>query len=282
MEVVFVTGASRGYGRALSVEYARAASSPTTLVLFSRGVPGLEATRGLVLAAAPAHVAVHLVPCDLSDLDSLAGVWASALAALPAQWSRAVLLNNAGGSGRVGQLRGTPLDTGGIAAMRAALDLDLLSPWVLSTLFLQAVAARCAPLAAAAAGPAAPSVLVNISSLAALQPFACLGAYSVTRAARDMLARVVGEEEAPGVLTLSYAPGPMDSELQQEILGSPGCHASYKEFFADMAQKKTWVDMGTSAALCVRLINRPGAFASGAHVDFYDAQKAEQGGAEAQ
>ena len=177
----------------------------------------------------------------------------------------------------MGQLRGTPLDAGGIAAMRSALDLDLLSPWVLSTLFLQAVAARCAPLAAASA---APSVLVNISSLAALQPFACLGPYSVTRAARDMLARVVGEEEAPGVLTLSYAPGPMDSELQQEILGSPGCSASYRDFFADMAQKKTWVDMGTSAALCVRLVTRPGAFASGAHVDFYDAQKAEQVGAE--
>ena len=72
----------------------------------------------------------------------------------------------------------------------------------------------------------------------------------------------------------------LDSELQQEILGSPGCSASYRDFFADMAQKKTWVDMGTSAALCVRLVTRPGAFASGAHVDFYDAQKAEQAGAE--
>jgi short-subunit dehydrogenase len=47
---VFVTGASKGYGRALAVEMARAVkASPLALVLMARGEAGLSATQALVL-----------------------------------------------------------------------------------------------------------------------------------------------------------------------------------------------------------------------------------------
>ena len=272
MEIVIVTGASRGYGRALSLEFARSATAPTTLVLLARSAAGLAATRAAVLAAAPG-VLVLTAPLDLSDLAGLPAAWAGLLEQLPAAWSRAYLLHNAGGAGRVGSVRSQPLDAAGVAALRATMDLDLLSPWLLTTLFLQAVEARAAPspeAGAAAASAAARSVIVTVSSLAAVAPFATLAPYSVTRAARDMLARVVGVEEGSrSVATLNWAPGPMDSELQREIRGAPACDAGIRDFFTDMAAKGTFVDMATSAALCTKLV-RTGAFESGAHLDFYD------------
>jgi sepiapterin reductase len=268
MEVVFITGASRGYGRALALAFARSAPGPTTLVLLARGAEGLAATRAAVLAAVPAAT-VLLAPCDLADLPGLPGHWAAIMAQLPPTWARALLLSNAGSAGRVGAVRAQPTDAAGLAALRATMDLDVLSPWVLSSLFLQAVAARVP-----ASGSGSGSAMVNVSSLAAVSPFATLAPYSVTRAARDMLARVVGaeEEKALGVATLNWAPGPMDSELQRDIRGAPACDAGIRSFFEDMAAKGTWVDMDVSAALCAKLV-RTGAFESGAHLDFYDASK---------
>jgi sepiapterin reductase len=271
MEVVFITGASRGYGRALALAFAKSAPGPTTLVLMARGAAGLEATRAAIAAAAPA-AAVVLAPGDLADLPARPALWAAALAQLPAAWSRGLLLHNAGSAGRVGPLRAQPTDAAGVAALRATLDLDVLSPYLLSTLFLQAVAARVA-----GGGAGSGSALVNVSSLAAVSPFATLAPYSVTRAARDMLARVAGAEEAggSGVTTLNYAPGPMDSELQREIRGAPACDAGIAGFFNDMAAKGTWVDMEASAGLCAKLV-RTRAYESGAHLDYYDRVKAEE------
>ena len=251
MEVVFITGASRGYGRALALAFAQSAAGPTTLVLMARGLEGLQATRAAVAAAAPSATVV-LAPGDLADLPALPALWAAALAQLPAAWSRGLLLHNAGSA--------------------ATLDLDVLSPYLLSTLFLQAVAARVA-----GGGAGSGSALVNVSSLAAVSPFATLAPYSVTRAARDMLARVAGAEEAggSGVTTLNYAPGPMDSELQREIRSAPACDAGIAGFFSDMAAKGAWVDMGASAGLCAKLV-RTRAYESGAHLDYYDLVKAEE------
>ena len=144
MELVFITGASRGYGRALALAFARSASAPTTLVLLARGAAGLESTRAAISSAAPA-VACVCLPVDLADLPLLAVAWDGLLAQLPGPWSRAFLLNNAGGAGRVGYVRDFELSPAGLAAARATLDLDVLSPWILTSLFLRAVKARVPP-----------------------------------------------------------------------------------------------------------------------------------------
>jgi sepiapterin reductase len=121
--------------------------------------------------------------------------------------------------------------------------------------------------------------VVNVSSLAAVAPFATMGVYSVVKAARDMLHRVLAEEEggggggSGGLRTLNYAPGPMDTALQAEFRAAPGLHGPTRDFFSGMAAQGTWVDPDESAAVCAALVVG-GAFATGSHVDFYDAVKA--------
>jgi len=275
--VIVVTGSSRGYGRSLACEFARSFSGVKDLhvVLISRGEKGLQETQGLVERAAPG-VAVHVVPMDLGALDTLAATWeekvmGGALRGVP--WARGILINNAGSPGPISYVRDLGLESPtGVSALRATLDLDIASPILLSSLFLKALRKGGAP-----ASP--PSVVVNVSSLAAVAPFASLGLYSITRAAKDMLHRVIGEEGQGAVLTLNYAPGPMDSELQVEIRNHPDTHGPTKAFFKDMEAKNTWVDKDVSAALCAKLVGE-GAFKDGEHLDFYDVSAAAAAAAE--
>ena len=55
--------------------------------------------------------------------------------------------------------------------------------------------------------------VVQISSLAAIQEIKSWGMYCIGKAARDMFMRVLALEE-PKILSLSYAPGPLDNDMQ--------------------------------------------------------------------
>jgi sepiapterin reductase len=299
-DVVIITGASRGFGRACAVAFARALASPPppgaalTLALLGRDAAGLAATASEVAAAVPhARCVCHVA--DLSQLPSLSSVWSAVVAAVDggggsgARWCRAVLINNAASAGHVGLVRDDAAggEGGLIAALEAltgALAFNVASPWALGALFAAELRAR---------GGGVEGTVVNVSSLAAVAPFATMGSYSVCKAARDMLHRVLAEEERGGgggagagagadasadagagctLRTLSYAPGPMDTALQAEFRAAPSLHGATRDFFNGMAAQGTWVDQAESAGVCAALVVG-GGFASGEHVDFYDARK---------
>jgi len=267
--VIIVTGASRGFGHSLAVEFSRVFKTVEGLhvVLLSRDEKGLQSTAAAVTTANPAAT-VHVRPVDLSDVENLASVWEELLIRLGGvPWKRGILVNNAGSSGPIGYLGSEACGTSkSIAALKGCFELDIFSPIILSSLFLRTLKAQDGEPSSQ------PNVVVNVSSLAAVRPFSSLGPYSITRAARDMLHSVIAEESGGSVSTLNYAPGPMDSELQSEIRKHPLTHGPTKDFFEEMEEKGTWVDKASSAALCAKLV-WGGAFKSGEHIDYYDAIK---------
>lgn len=117
------------------------------------------------------------------------------------------------------------------------------------------------------------SVVVNVSSLAAVQPFESWGMYCAGKAARDMFAAVVAkEQQATGATqhkTLNYAPGPLDTDMQAELRESETLHPATKEWSLEMFKEGKLVRPEDSAAKCVRILEED-RFASGAHVDYYD------------
>jgi NAD(P)-dependent dehydrogenase (short-subunit alcohol dehydrogenase family) len=64
-------------------------------------------------------------------------------------------------------------------------------------------------------------VLVNISSGAAVKPYAGWAAYCASKAAVDQLTRVVALEEAPhGLRAVALSPGLVDTDMQAAIRAS--------------------------------------------------------------
>lgn len=71
-------------------------------------------------------------------------------------------------------------------------------------------------------------LVVNVSSLCAVQAFDSWGIYCAGKAARDMYHSVLAQEQtkkqesgatasAEKILVLNYAPGPLDTDMQKEI-----------------------------------------------------------------
>ena len=306
--VVFVTGASRGLGRALAVAFARGfASSGVTIVCLARDAAGLAGTAAAVRAASPGAAVVEVV-ADLGAVASLDGSWAAATSALAASSRargaapprRAILVHNAGSLGPLGPLRGAGAPASAAAAA-AYVELNFTSPAWLTTLFLRGLEGPAAfvappppaedPPGAAGTGAAAPALphhlIVNISSLVAVRAMPTWSLYAATRAGRDMLTAVVGAEEAArasgggggggggggvAVKTLSWAPGPCDTDMQRECRESDALDADSRDHLRALWAAGAIVDPADSAAKCVRTILRND-FASGAHIDFYDAEE---------
>ncbi|KAJ2840555.1 hypothetical protein FBU31_000318 [Coemansia sp. 'formosensis'] len=112
--------------------------------------------------------------------------------------------------------------------------------------------------------------IANISSLLAVMPFANWGLYASIKAARDQLLKVVALEnkDDPRVRTLSYAPGPLDNDMQAEVRASIG-DAEQKQAYSDMHSKKKLVKTDDTAGILCTLLD-DWTFDSGAHIDVYD------------
>ena len=63
---------------------------------------------------------------------------------------------------------------------------------------------------------------------------------------------------------LNYAPGPLETDMVQEIRAAPGLHDSLKPSYA---QKQ--LNPADSARILVQLLQNDD-FESGAHIDYYD------------
>ena len=138
-----------------------------------------------------------------------------------------------------------------------------------------------------AAEGAQPSVFINISSLAAVQAFPTWTAYCVAKAGRDMAAGVAAAEsvaDAPShcgsggdsgsqqLRLLSWAPGPMATDMMSEIQTLPGCSRGVQAWAvkAGANNGQGCVPADVSAQRAILLAQQPALWASGSHIDVYD------------
>jgi NAD(P)-dependent dehydrogenase (short-subunit alcohol dehydrogenase family) len=74
-----------------------------------------------------------------------------------------------------------------------------------------------------------PGVIVNVSSIAARSPPRGLGAYAISKAAVDMLTRVLAAELAPsGIRVLGVAPGIVRTKFSEALWNDPGREAELR------------------------------------------------------
>ena len=126
-------------------------------------------------------------------------------------------------------------------------------------------------------------MVVNVSSLCAIQPFNTWGVYCSGKAARNMFHSTLASEQkqqqdgkeneeaaVDQLRVLNYAPGPLDTDMQTEIRQSEGCDKDLHSYFVNSFKEGKLVDPIVSAERLLNLILEEGQFESGDHVDFYD------------
>ncbi len=187
---MLITGGTSGLGRALVAD------------LLARGAHVAFAARraDLVEHTMKAHPASRGITADLARKED---IYPLALQALGTLGGVDVLVNNASSLGPVPLV---PLADTSCEDLELALATNLLGPFRLTKALLGA-------LAASAREGRYPFV-VNISSDAAVTPYANWGAYGASKAALQHLARIWDQElQAEGVRVLAIDPGDMDTPL---------------------------------------------------------------------
>jgi NAD(P)-dependent dehydrogenase (short-subunit alcohol dehydrogenase family) len=185
-----VTGASRGLGRALAVELARAGAK---LVLVARESEALHQAVAEIRAAGGE---AHAVAADLGDKQAIHAI-AGAAAALVGPID--LLIHNASALGP------TPLrllvDTD-CEDFERLFEVNVLGPFRLSKAIAGGMALR------------ARGTIVHVSSDAAVHAYPRWGAYGVSKAALEQLGRAWAVElGAFGVRSIVVDPGDMDTAM---------------------------------------------------------------------
>ena len=189
--VAIVTGASRGIGAATA---RRLAADGFAVVLAARSAGDLDAVAAEVAEAGGVALAVPTDATVLGQLDALT-------AAAVARFGRVdVLVNNAG-------VLPTATRSERLTAedWQRAFDLNVTVPWYLACRDKEAM------------GPG--SVVVNVTSTAALYPSVGFSAYNASKAALSMLTRTLALEWArDGVRVVGIAPGKVDTAMVEPIV----------------------------------------------------------------
>lgn len=276
-QLVVITGASRGFGRACAVAIAAATRTPMHFVLIGRDSAELTVTKELVEACRAGNMAevtmIDTMVFDLGRVGALKAVADDMFMLVPSEtrrYHKVIFVNNAGSLGPLAAIGRYPGDN--LAEMSAALDLNVTAACYLTSSFME----RCAPGGVYAAQGIKKVVIVNVSSLAAVKAFGSWGVYCAGKAAREMfhkcLAEEVGKrgaEDLPQVRVLNYAPGPLDTNMQLEIREGASVDKETQEFYRGLKEQNQLVDAKDSAAKLVKIINFE-KYASGDHIDFYE------------
>ena len=266
--LLIVTGASRGLGKSIAVQFCHEAAlrgfAHVEIVLVARNRAQLEGTKEEILRLATSRQLSAHVSCydiDLGDLEEME-MRVEAISnvllveTLPQHdgFDRFVFINNAGSLGHIGRA----IDTPSLAEIQANVDLNVTSALWLS--------ARMARFAEQAGKLIARSTVVNISSLVAIQAFPSLALYSSGKAARDQyhvaMAKELGTSSSTRIL--NYAPGPLETDMTEEIRQSEQLDEGLKLHY-----DKKLVDPDSSALRLFQVVLDE-TFESGQHIDYFD------------
>eukprot|EP00164_Ancoracysta_twista_P007143 GFYU01010093.1.p1 GENE.GFYU01010093.1~~GFYU01010093.1.p1 ORF type:complete len:289 (+),score=42.43 GFYU01010093.1:70-867(+) len=258
-QVIIVTGTSRGLGRHLCVQMAqRPEFAGAHYVLIGRLVDAMKDTEKLMRVGSNEFSVSHY-GVDLSAVEYLEKNLKEVEKDVDfPSFDRMILVNNAGSLGKLSFFR----DISDLSHIQQEINMNVTSCLMISGWFLRLAEDKKAT-------PDHPHVIVNISSLNAVQPFPSFSLYCTGKAARDMFHAVLAKEtDDENIKTLNYAPGPVGTQMNEEIR-STCAHKPTRDFMEDMFTTNRLVDAETTMAKLTSLIIS-NEYESGAHIDYFD------------
>lgn len=252
--LVIITGASRGFGRALALEIAaRVDAARSVLILAARSEDKLRDLQTHLIRVA-SQLTVRCVTADLSRKEDVERIITVLRETQCANIDHLMLFNNAASLGDVSRYCRDFTD---VDEVDSYLSFNVSSALCLTTGVLRAVPRRVGLT----------RVIVNISSLGAIKPFASWVLYCTGKAAREMMFRVLAEEE-PDLRVLSYAPGPLDTDMQLQARSS-SADGSVRSACSGLHAQGRLLTCEESVTKLMKVLLE-GNFTSGDHMDFYD------------
>lgn len=254
---VVVTGASRGFGEAVAVAFARSylPRQATKFILVARSVHLMEGVRNVIMQHAPEGSVVDVLGLDLGNADTISTAVATILSGLEGlEVETATLVNNAGSLFDLSKTADQYTD---FVSINNYIMFNLSSMVFLSSSFCRAAreARRCN--------------IINVSSLLALEAFKGWGLYATCKAARDMYLKVLAKDaDTNSVKVLNWAPGPMQTTMIDEVIDTL-CDAPTAGYYSKMRDDGKLVEPAASALKLVEVINTD-TYTSGDHLDYYD------------
>lgn len=273
--LLVVTGASRGLGRAIGVAFASSSSiKHLRCLLVARSERGLEETASLMREAAAAarkssdafDLEISCMAADLSNMDTLEQTVEEMFGQLEKRmYDRAILINNAGSLGYLGRCS----DMTSLGKLQRAIDFNITSSSWISLQFVHKLLSSPSEKICSACSCI---VVVNISSLCAIEPFSTMSVYCAGKAARDLFHSVLAKEESDtetSVRVLNYAPGMCETAMSEELAESDRLDSKLSSMYRTALSDKTMVQPKDTAEKLVGIIERNG-WRNGAHIDYWD------------
>ncbi|MEY3648183.1 MAG: hypothetical protein RLZ13_1068 [Bacteroidota bacterium] len=187
--LLVLTGHSKGIGQALLQHF---------LGQDGMQVHALSRTKGQL-----SHPQLKEWAVDLSDAAAVEAILPDLFPRIAAD--RYLLINNAGWIGEI-----KPTGKLQPASLQRALQLNLLTPMLLSNAFAQAYGDSLGQ-----------KLICNLSSGAASKPLPGWASYCSSKAGLEMFSRVMDTEwRSEAFRVFSVAPGIVDTDMQQEIRGA--------------------------------------------------------------
>ncbi|MBE9193028.1 SDR family oxidoreductase [Gloeocapsopsis crepidinum LEGE 06123] len=181
-----ITGASSGIGKATALAFAKVGID---VALVSRSQEKLAAVASAVQQTG---VKVAVYPLDLADVEQVR----EQISAIAADFKVDILVNSAG-MGYTGNLSETPLTD-----WQAVMNLNLTSVFQCILGVLPTMRDR------------GTGTIINVASIAGVQPFPSWGAYSASKAGLIALSKTLAAEERQnGIRVTTICPGAVDTEL---------------------------------------------------------------------
>lgn len=231
MDYYFITGSSRGIGKALVEEALK--QNQSRVFGFSR-------------SAGVQHPHYTHVEADLSDVHHLAQQLGDFFPVLD-DVQRIVLINNAGTLGDVRYVG--DLDPQSIISL---FNLNVTVPALLMNAFIRQYRTS-----------EAEKIIINVSSGAGKYPVDGWSGYCASKAALDMLSQVAAlesEKRATGFRIYALAPGVVDTHMQAEVRATDAADFSTLDKFMKYHENKALDKPAVTAEKFFRLIKHPGQF----------------------
>uniref|UniRef100_A0A7E4ZYG3 Sepiapterin reductase n=1 Tax=Panagrellus redivivus TaxID=6233 RepID=A0A7E4ZYG3_PANRE len=256
-----ITGASRGIGRQIAISLASDVAGDSAFLLLARNVELLESVKKQIQDVNP-NVHVAVAKADFAEQESIKGLEE---------------LVNSVTNGLTIETRLIFHNAGTIGAVdKPCIEISDPTDWhnYLQSNVVAAVTLNNALYKLFVATSSAPIFVINITSIASVKAIPSFTQYAVGKAAREAYFRNFALEVGSAVRVLSYSPGPVQTDMVEEI-GRNSYDAEMRQHFSSPQTVNTpthrrRLTPEETVSKLIGVIDKND-FENGGRIDFFDA-----------